>query len=306
MNQEVVRLTKAIDSVGVESVKKSLTAQRDEVVAKIAELEAQATPKTETDAVQEQAAGEVPVQSGATVSEEVAQGEPQAEPQVIAQEGQEVVSPTLDLDGEVSLLEQLLAEEETAPTVSAGISISSDTDVEELRNRTQSRSQQATTKEEKESSSTRLKIIDTAKRAINTLKSVFPDIDIVMHEDEGSYNAAMQEIGGKAGSRGNFFSDTADGKTTGRIDINLSNANSRTVAHEIAHGILIKTFGDNSNLFNDFRTRVSKVLKGDVNKQLNDFADQYVDKNTGELLDVNHEEFLVNVALFPSKQSREI
>ena len=88
LNQEVVKLTKAIDSVGVESVKKSLTAQRDEVVAKIAELEAQATPKTETDAVQEQAAGEVPVQPGATVGEEVAQGEPQAEPQGPAEEGQ--------------------------------------------------------------------------------------------------------------------------------------------------------------------------------------------------------------------------
>ena len=88
LNQEVVKLTKAIDSVGVESVKKSLTAQRDEVVAKIAELEAQATPKTETDAVQEQAAGEVPVQPGATVGEEVAQGEPQAEPQGPAEAGQ--------------------------------------------------------------------------------------------------------------------------------------------------------------------------------------------------------------------------
>jgi hypothetical protein len=262
---------------------------------RVNEINQQLTKLSE-DAVQKQAAGQVPVQPGATVGQEVAQGEPQAEPQVIAEEGQEEVIPTLDLDGEVSLLEQLLAQEETAPTVSAGISISSDTDVEELRNRTQSRSQKATTKEEKESSSTRLKIIDTAKRAINTLKSVFPDIDIVMHEDEGSYNAAMQEIGGKSGSRGNFFSDTTpDGKTTGRIDINLSKANSRTVAHEIAHGILIKTFGDNSNLFNDFRTRVSKVLKGDVNKQLNDFADQYIDPATGELLDVNHEEFLAEL-----------
>ena len=42
------------------------------------------------DAIQEQAAGEVPVQPGATVSEEVEQGVPQAEPQGIAQEGQEV------------------------------------------------------------------------------------------------------------------------------------------------------------------------------------------------------------------------
>jgi len=259
------------------------------------------------DAIQEQAAGEVPVQPGATVSQEVAQGEPQAEPQGIAQKGQEVVSSTLDLDGEVSLLEQLLAQEETTPTVSAGISISSDTDVEELRNRTQSRSQQATTKEDKESSSTRLSIIDTAKKAINTLKSVFPNLDIVMHEDEGSYNASMQEIGGRAGSRGNFFADTnQDGKTTGRIDINLSKANSRTVAHEIAHGILLKTFGDNNNLFNDFRTRISKVLKTDVNQQLNDFANQYVDPTTGELLDVNHEEFLAELTGILEQQQAKV
>jgi hypothetical protein len=312
--------------------------------------------KLSEDAIQKQAAGEVPVQPGATVSEEVAQGEPQAEPQGVSQEGQEKINdiesrrqeelsaydeeglneaysvgsdqtvgefinakydtelaaleqPTqeLDLDGEVSLLEQLLAQEETAPTVSAGISISSDTDVEELRNRTQSRSQQATTPEDKESANTRVKIIDTAKKAINTLKSILPNFDIVIHEDEGSYNAAMSEVSGVAGSRGNFFSDTTpDGNTTGRIDINLSKANSRTVAHEIAHGILINTFGDNANLFNDFRTRLSKVLKADANKQLNDFADRYVDPNTGELLDVNHEEFLAELTGMLEQQETNV
>lgn len=268
-------------------------------------------PKTiQQDAIQEQAAGQVPVQPGTTVSQEVAQGEPQAEPQGITQEGQaqEVVpNQELDLDGEVSLLEQLLAQEETAPTVSAGISISSDTDVEELRNRTQSRSQQATTQEEKDSANTRVKIIDTAKKAVNTLKSIFPDVDIVVHDDEGSYNATMSEIDGVAGSRGNFFIDTTpDGKTTGRIDINLSKANSRTVSHEIGHGILLKTFGDNATLFNDFRTRISKVLKGDVNQQLNDFANQYVDPTTGELLDVNHEEFLAELTGILEQQEAKV
>jgi hypothetical protein len=45
------------------------------------------TLKAEQDAFQKQAAGEVPVQSGATVSQEVAQGEPQAGPQVTAEAG---------------------------------------------------------------------------------------------------------------------------------------------------------------------------------------------------------------------------
>jgi GNAT superfamily N-acetyltransferase len=50
-------------------------------------------PKTiQQDAIQEQAAGQVPVQSGTGVSQKVAQGVPQAEPQVIAQEGQEEVT----------------------------------------------------------------------------------------------------------------------------------------------------------------------------------------------------------------------
>jgi hypothetical protein len=64
-------------------------------------------PKTvQQDAVQEQAAGEVPVQSGATVSQEVAQGEPQAEPQVTAEAGvQEEVDPLRDVDSTAKALE---------------------------------------------------------------------------------------------------------------------------------------------------------------------------------------------------------
>ena len=58
------------------------------------------------DAIQEQAAGQVPVQPGTTVSQEVAQGEPQAEPQGIAQEGQEVI-PQEEIDLETQLAEDL-------------------------------------------------------------------------------------------------------------------------------------------------------------------------------------------------------
>jgi predicted SprT family Zn-dependent metalloprotease len=359
------------------------------------------TPKTtQQDAIQEQAAGQVPIQPGTRDRQEMAQGEPQAEPQGVAEEGQaqEEVDPLkdvesttnalasalrdtpgiindrdsfntiydivreddlfsderekasregggisqraiaekyheskangtnpdfvqvvenafirktptqeVDVEGEVSRLEQLFAEQETAPTVSAGVSISSDADVEELINRTKSKSQQATTQEEKESVDTRVKIIDTAKKAINTLKSVFPDVDIVIHDDEGSYNAAMADMDGASGTRGNFsYEITPDGKTTGRIDINLSRANSRTVAHEVAHGILFKTFGENANLFNDFRTRLSKVLKGDANKKLNEFADKYVDPATGQLLDVNHEEFLAELTGMLEQQETNI
>lgn len=50
-------------------------------------------PKTiQQDAIQEQAAGQVPVQPGTGVSQKVAQGEPQAEPQGVTQEGQEKIT----------------------------------------------------------------------------------------------------------------------------------------------------------------------------------------------------------------------
>jgi hypothetical protein len=53
------------------------------------------TLKSEQDAIQEQAAGQVPIQPRTGVSQEVAQGEPQAEPQVTAEAGvQEEVIPT--------------------------------------------------------------------------------------------------------------------------------------------------------------------------------------------------------------------
>ena len=50
------------------------------------------TLKAEEDAVQKQAAGEVPVQPGTRVGQEVAQGEPQAEPQGVSQENQEKIN----------------------------------------------------------------------------------------------------------------------------------------------------------------------------------------------------------------------
>jgi GNAT superfamily N-acetyltransferase len=65
------------------------------------EAEVALTTKQQQDAVQEQAAGEVPVQPEAEAGREVAQGEPQAEPQVATQEGLteevQVETPAVDV-----------------------------------------------------------------------------------------------------------------------------------------------------------------------------------------------------------------
>lgn len=66
--------------------------------------------KPKEDAIQEQAAGQVPVQPGTGVSQEMAQGEPQAEPQGITQEGkaQEVVDPLKDVQSTTNALANAL------------------------------------------------------------------------------------------------------------------------------------------------------------------------------------------------------
>ena len=69
------------------------------------------TLKEEEDAFQKQAAGQVPVQSGTTVSQEVAQGEPQAGPQVTTEEGQaqeEVIGPLKDVESTALALNENL------------------------------------------------------------------------------------------------------------------------------------------------------------------------------------------------------
>lgn len=84
------------------------------------------------DAIQEQAAGQVPVQPGTTVSQEVAQGEPQAEPQGVTQEGQEEVAPTQEeIDLESQLAEDLdVIKSETKPRFRIeGIDIPAEEDI---------------------------------------------------------------------------------------------------------------------------------------------------------------------------------
>jgi hypothetical protein len=175
----------------------------------------------------------------------------------------------MESDFKVSGLEQV------TPTTDQGIALTNKSSVENLKSKTKN--------------STKVKIIESAQRAVKTLQSVLPNFDIIMHDDEGSYNAAMKDRNGLQGSVGNFSYSTNDnGDLTGRIDINLSKANARTVAHEVAHGIMLKAFGDNPALFKNFRDRISTVLKESSNKALMDFADQY----DGE---VAYEEYLAEL-----------
>ena len=133
------------------------------------------------------------------------------------------------------------------------------------------------------------KIIEQARKAIKTLKSIFPNMDIHLHENEQEYNDVMEKVKGKQSSGGNFaYTKNADGTYSARIDINLNAATSTTVAHEVTHAILFKAFGENQEVFQSFRDKISKVLGSATEKGLKDFADSPFYKAQG----VTAEEYL--------------
>lgn len=145
------------------------------------------------------------------------------------------------------------------------------------------------TKEDKKKS----KIVTFAQKAAKTLKSVFPGMEIYIHENEADYDKVMSRVNGKKSSGGNFaIVKKADGTYTGRIDINLNKSNNRTVAHEVTHAILFKTFGENQQLFQEYRDKISKILSQSTDSRLRKFADSPIYKKQG----VSAEEYLAELS----------
>ena len=146
-------------------------------------------------------------------------------------------------------------------------------------------------------------VLESAKKAIATLKSVFPDMDIFIHEDGDAYNKTMEQLKGTQNSRGNFAFERDKNKNPtgkGRIDINLSNASETTVAHEVTHAVLLKAFGDNPATFKQFRDRISPILRADLNKDLLEFENMYAGQ------EVAPEEYLTQLSALLSKGAETV
>ena len=142
------------------------------------------------------------------------------------------------------------------------------------------------------------KIVEQIRKGAKSLASVFPNMKIVVHENTDSYNKAMDVLGGRRNSRGQFvYMPTSDGSYSGAIHINLQKANGRTVPHEIAHAVMLKLFGENAELFKNFRDKIKDLAKGRTVKLKNpdgtveevswddlasDLADRYEDNERGE------------------------
>lgn len=147
--------------------------------------------------------------------------------------------------------------------------------------------------EKNKNNNLKTRVIEQARKAIKTLKSIFPNMDIHLHENEQEFNDTMEKLGGKKSSAGNFSQiQNPDGTSTGfRIDINLNKANGRTIAHEITHGVLLKAFGENKPLFKYFRDKISKILSDETNERLSAFSDAEHYASTGD----THEEYIAEL-----------
>ena len=147
------------------------------------------------------------------------------------------------------------------------------------------------------------KVVKTAQRLTKTLKSLIPTADIHLHETDESYNGAMEQLNGNKNSDGHFImGKNADGKSVVRIDINLSRATPVVVAHEVAHVVLQKAFGNNQKLFQSFQEKIAKVLSTDSNQKLLDFANQDAYKEGG----VTYEEYMVQLKALLSEQGTKL
>ncbi len=115
-------------------------------------------------------------------------------------------------------------------------------------------------------------LLNKAKNAGKAIVKLIPDLDIVVHASENNYNKAVSSD--NAGTRGTF------NLNTNTIHINSSKANTRTVAHEVMHAVLLKKLGVNAD-FSKVTKRmldaVAKAMPKDSNLKevIEDFAKDY-------------------------------
>jgi hypothetical protein len=96
---------------------------------------------------------------------------------------------------------------------------------------------------------------------------------VIVHDTQESYLAAVPN---GANSRGFFDAVSEGGKVKPlAIHINGAKALNTTVAHEVAHAVLLTKFGDDPALFIEFKYKVAGILKSSNNKALEQFSNAY-------------------------------
>lgn len=180
------------------------------------------------------------------------------------------------VENAVALQEQM----KSKPSMAGDIETAETLEVEGVPNgvRVSNKASMAELERRNSGNATKKATIAMARAAAKTLKSVFPMMDIHLHENTADYNNAMSNLNAQRNTAGNFtYSTSSDGTVVGRIDIDLNKAVPRTVAHEVVHAVLLKTFGDSSPAFLEFRKNLEKIVSKSGNARLQRFVDQYKD-----------------------------
>ena len=123
-------------------------------------------------------------------------------------------------------------------------------------------------------------LLKQAKNAGISMAKLIPDLDIVIHADENNYNRSVNKD--NAGTKGTFS------LATNTIHINATQANTRTVAHEVMHAVLLKKLGIDSTKYSKVTGRMLQaVIKGlpkdsNLKEVIEDFAKGYAVEEQNE------------------------
>jgi len=92
------------------------------------------------------------------------------------------------------------------------------------------------------------RVVRAAKLALKSLAKNFPNVKMVVHENEESYVSQQNQRKSNQGGQFNFDTNT--------IHINLDKATVRTVAHEVFHAVLLNKLG-----LNEIQSITDEMLK---------------------------------------------
>ena len=116
------------------------------------------------------------------------------------------------------------------------------------------------------------RVVDQAIKAVKTLKSILPNFEMVVFDNESDFKNYANSIGANPESKGLFT--ILPEKESGVIAINLESANLRTVAHEMTHAVLFKMFGEKPELYAQFKNKIAELAKGKKLKSVNENGEE--------------------------------
>ena len=122
------------------------------------------------------------------------------------------------------------------------------------------------------------RVLKSVAKAAKSISKILPNVKFIVHETDDSYRKATNEEGRSQSSRGTYMPATQAGPAT--IHINLTNANNRTVAHEVFHAILLDRVSSDKQAAAVTRRMISAISKNlandsDLKKYLDNFAANY-------------------------------